>query len=152
MDCLTANPPYALDEIINKNPFDRVKNLAVQTREPETFTAEEVAKILSELEAQEKILIQFAFWSGLRTSELIALRWQDVDLAHNRIFIRHAKVRGYLKGTKTSAGTREVALQSQAKEALLSQQTHTGKIGEIVFHDSRTEKPWKNDQAILKVI
>jgi integrase len=29
---------------------------------------------------QEKNLIQFAFWTGLRTSELIALRWQDVDL------------------------------------------------------------------------
>lgn len=141
-----------LDEIIDKNPLDRVKNLSVQTREPEPFTSEEVAKILNELEGQERHLIQFAFWSGLRTSELIALRWQDVDLEHNRIFIHHAKVRGHLKGTKTRAGTREVTLQPQAKEALLRQQAHSAGIEEIVFHDSRTGKPWKNDQAIRKIV
>jgi integrase len=97
-------------------------------------------------------LIQFAFWSGLRTSELIALRWQDVDLDHNRIFIRQAKVRGHIKGTKTSAGSREVSLQPQAKKALINQQPHTRKIDDIVFHDSRNSQPWKNDQAIRKVV
>lgn len=43
-------------------------------------------------------------------------------------------------------------LQPQAREALLSQQTYTSKNGEIVFHDSRTGEPWKNDQAIRKII
>lgn len=141
-----------LDEVIDKNPLDRVKNLTVHSREPEPFTGHEVASILNELEDQQRNLIQFAFWSGLRTSELIALRWQDVDLEHNRIFIRQAKVRGYIKGTKTSAGSREVTLQPQAKKALLNQQPHTRKVGDIVFHDSRTGEPWKNDQAIRKVV
>jgi len=141
-----------LDETIDKNPLDRVKNLPARAREPEPFTADEVAKILNELNGQERNIIQFAFWSGLRTSELIALRWQDVDLEYNRIFIRQAKVRGHLKGTKTSAGSREVMLQPQAKEAILSQLKHTGKPGEIVFHDSRTDESWKNDQAIRKII
>jgi len=141
-----------LDEMIDKNPLDRIKNISVKTREPEPFTAAEVEKILNELAGQERNLIQFAFWSGLRTSELIALRWEDVDLENNRIFVRHAKVRGHLKGTKTSAGTREVMLQPQAKQALLNQQAHTGKSNEIIFHDSRTSEPWKNDQAIRKVV
>lgn len=43
-----------LDEMIDKNPFDRIKNLSVQTREPEPFKAEEVIKILNERERQEK--------------------------------------------------------------------------------------------------
>jgi integrase len=141
-----------LDEIIDKNPFERVRNLTVKTREPEPFTAHEVAKILNELESQERNLIQFAFWSGLRTSELIALRWQDVDLEHNRVFVRQAKVRGHLKSTKTIAGFREVTLEPQAKQALLSQQVFTGKIGDTVFHDSRIRGPWKNDQAIRKIV
>lgn len=92
-----------LDEMIDKNPLDRIKNLSVKTSELEPFTAAEVAKILNELDGQERNLIQFAFWSGLRTSELIALRWQYVDLKSNRIFDRHARVCGHLKGTKTSA-------------------------------------------------
>lgn len=140
------------DETIDKNPLERVKNFAVHSREAEPFNAEEVAKILNELDGQEKNLIQFAFWSGLRTSELIALNWKNIDLENNRVFVREAKVRGHLKTTKTSAGIRDLMLQPQAKEALLSQQAHTGKQGETVFHDSRNSEPWKNDQAIRKAI
>jgi integrase len=78
------------DEIIEKNPLDHVKNLPIHTREPQPFTPNEVASILNELAGQEKNLIQFAFWTGLRTSELIALRWQDVDLEKNCIHVRIA--------------------------------------------------------------
>ncbi|MGZ8916566.1 MAG: hypothetical protein ACXW1Z_26075, partial [Methylobacter sp.] len=42
-----------LNESIDKNPLDRVKNLPVRSREPEPFTAEEIAKILNELDGQE---------------------------------------------------------------------------------------------------
>jgi len=141
-----------LDEVIDKNPMDRVKNLPNETREPEPFNAQEVESILAQLEDQERNLIQFAFWSGLRTSELIALSWQDVELEQNRVFIRQAKVRGHFKGTKTKAGAREVTLQPQAKEALLNQHARTGKQGKAVFHDSRTSEPWKDDQAIRKIV
>ncbi|MEQ1531487.1 MAG: DUF3596 domain-containing protein [Methylococcales bacterium] len=141
-----------LDEIIEKNPLDRVKNLTVLTREAEPFNIEEVDKILNELTGQEQNLIQFAFGSGLRTSELIALCWRDVDFDNNRIYVRQAKVAGQIKGTKTSSGTREVTLQPLAKEALLNQQAYTVQMGGTVFHDSRTGQPWKNDQVIRKVV
>lgn len=140
------------DEIIDKNPLQRVKNLPNITREPEPFTQDEIAKILNELTGQARNLIQFAFHSGLRTSELIALRWQDVDFENNRVFISNAYVRGQLKDTKTKSGKREVMLQPQAKEALLNQKTFTGKQNEIVFHDPHTNQPWRNDQPIRKKI
>lgn len=140
------------DEIIDKNPLQRVKNLPNKTREPEPFTQDEIAGILNELTGQAKNLIQFAFYSGLRTSELIALRWQDVDFENNRVFVRSAYVRGQLKDTKTKSGKREVTLQLQAKEALLNQQTFTGEQNETVFHDPYTNQPWKNDQPIRKKV
>ncbi len=138
------------DEVIDKNLLTRVKNLPAGTREPEPFTQEEIARILNELTGQARNLIQFAFYSGLRTSELIALRWQDVELEQNRIFVKRAHVRGQLKETKTKSGKREVMLQSQAKEVLLDQLNFTGKLNETVFHDPHTNKPWKNDQPIRK--
>lgn len=98
------------------------------------------------LTGQAKNLIQVAFWSGLRTSEQIALRWQDVELEQNRAFVKQAHVRDQLKETKTKS----VTLQPQAKEALLNQLNFTGKLTETVFHDPRTQKPWKNDQPIRK--
>jgi integrase len=137
---------------IDKNPLSRVKNLSIDTREPEPFSVKEVARILHQLQGQEKNLIRFAFWTGLRTSELIALRWQDVDLEQNRLYIRIAMVRGYMKGTKTKSGSREVTLQPQAREALLNQKIFTGKQNNVVFHDSRTNQPWKDDQAIRKAV
>lgn len=140
------------DEIIDKNPLQRVKNLPNKTREPEPFTQEEITKILSELTGQAKNLIQFAFYSGLRTSELIALRWQDVDFQNNRVFVRSAYVRGQLKNTKTKSGRREVTLQPQAEEALFNQQDFTKQLNETVFHDPHTNQPWRNDQPIRKRI
>ena len=141
-----------LDEIIDKNPLDRIKNLTVSPREPEPFSLNEIEKILCQLEGQEKNLIQFAFWSGLRTSELIALTWQDIDFENNRFYVRRAKVRGIIKSTKTSAGSRTVNLQAQAKQALLNQYAYTGSSNEVVFHDSRKNQPWKNDQSIRKIV
>ncbi len=138
------------DEIIDKNPLDRVKNLPLKTREPQPFTPDEVARILNELTGQERNLIQFAFRTGLRTSELTALRWQDVDLKQNCIHVRIAKVRGQIKGTKTKSGERTIVLRAEAREALLNQQTFTGKLNETIFHDPRINKPWKDDQAIRK--
>lgn len=140
------------DEIIPRNPLDRVKNLPIHTREPQPFTPDEVTRILSELEGQERNLIQFAFWTGLRTSELIALRWQDVDLEQNCIHVRIAKVRDHLKGTKTKSGERTITLQPQAREALINQQTYTETLKETVFHNPRYHKPWKDDQAIRRTV
>ncbi|WP_292923511.1 hypothetical protein [Nitrosomonas sp.] len=82
----------------------------------------------------------------------MALRWQDVDFENNRIFVSSAYVRGQLKDTKTKSGKREVALQPQAKEALLNQQTFTGKQNVTVFHDPDTNQPWANDQPIRKKV
>ncbi len=138
-----------IDYLIDWRPIE--KTIAEHyAREPEPFTQEEITKILNELTGQEKNLIQFAFYSGLRTSELIALRWQDVELEQNRIFVKRAHVRGQLKDTKTKSGKREVVLQPQARESLLNQQAFTGKQNETVFHNPHTNQPWKNDQPIRK--
>jgi integrase len=139
------------DETIDRNPLDRIKNLPISTREPEPFNSDEVAKILAELQGQERNLIQFAFWSGLRTSELIALCWEDVDFKKGCVHIRTAKVRGITKQTKTAAGMRQVTLQPQAAEALQGQFKLTGPSG-TVFHDSRNNQPWKSDQTIRKTV
>lgn len=137
------------DGLISVNPLLRVAYLPIKHREPQPFNKEEISKILNHLTGQEKNLIQFAFWSGLRTSELIGLRWEDIDFENDRFYVRQAVVRGKVKDTKTSAGTRTVDLNEHSKEALLSQKGYT-EGSERVFHDVRTNQPWKNDQAIRK--
>lgn len=88
------------DEAIEKNPMQRVKNLSTTRREPQPFNSTEIEKILAVLDGHAHNLIQFAFGSGLRTSELIALRWEDVDLTQGVIHVRRAEVLGNEKTIK----------------------------------------------------
>lgn len=109
------------DGLIDRNPMDRIKNLPLETKEPDPFTPEEVGLILASCSGPLRNLIQFAFWTGLRTSELIGLGWGDVDKKRGSIFVRRAVVRNVTKETKTKAGMREVKLLDGALEALNAQ-------------------------------
>lgn len=51
-------------------------------------------------------------WTGLRASELYALRWRDVDLAAGALVVRRSVVRGTISETKTG-NVRAVALTAQ---------------------------------------
>lgn len=137
------------DGLIDLNPMDRFRYLPPDTREPNPFNQNEISSILNQLEGQNKNLIQFAFYSGLRTSELIGLRWKDVDLENGKVHIRKAVVRGREKTTKTAAGLRTVELQVKSHRALLDQSCFT-KDSERVFHDPKTAAPWAGDHFIRK--
>ena len=138
------------DGVIDKNPLDRIKNLPLETREPDPFTPEEVGMILRTAEGSLKTLLQFAFWTGLRTSELIALEWGDVDWTRGSIFVRRAIVRNVKKDTKTKAGNREVKLLNAAREALESQKEHSLLTDGRIFTNPITRKPWNDDTAIMR--
>lgn len=112
------------------------------------FTQAELTKILAECDGQLRNLFQFAAWTGLRISELIALQWRDVDLKGNLIQVRAAFVLKQRKSTKTSTGTRDVVLLRPAAEALRAQQAHTLLKGGAVFENPATDKPWMTDKQI----
>jgi integrase len=137
------------DGIIEQNPMDRFRYLSPDTSEPEPFKPAEIDKILAQLDGQCRNLIQFAFWSGLRTSELIALRWQDVDMANQKAHIRTAIVRKREKTTKTTSGQRTIELMPNAHEALLSQQ-QLNPGSNRVFLDPTTGKQWDGDHIVRK--
>ena len=140
------------DETIESNPMDRVRNLPKRTREPQPFSKNEILKILSNLEGQSKNIIQFAFSTGLRTSELIGLKWEDYDSERKCVHVRRAVVRGHEKVTKTTSGERTVFLNNQAAEAINAQRSFTEGFGNRVFHDARNNEPNLNDQNIRKII
>lgn len=94
-------------------------------------------------------LIAFGFGTGLRTSELIALRWEDLDAEREIVRIRRARVRGQIKEPKTRAGIRDVELSRDALGALREQWKKSNNSEEI-FHDPKTGNPWKSDQPLRK--
>lgn len=136
------------DGLIDKNPMERIRHLPVEQQEPEPFTQQEITKILNQLAGTEHNLIQFAFWTGLRTSELIALRWQDIDFEMKRFYVRVAIVYKKEKTTKTASGLRTVEMNEQSLDSLRKQKTLSNG-SERVFIDPKTNKEWK-DQLIRK--
>lgn len=114
------------------------------------FTPTEQKAILDEMAGQEKNYFEFAFSSGLRTGELIALRWCDVDFQKKRIFVRQSLSGKYLKGPKTVAGIRWVDLDDGGWCPLLSQFEFTGPENKRVFHNPRTNKPWSGSARLRK--
>jgi len=145
------------DELIEHNPLDKIalKKLLTRTTkkseyEVDPFDDAEKKIILAAAEGQAKNLFQFAFWSGLRTSELIALEWGDIDWIHGTVRVQRAIVVKQEKGTKTEAGTRDVLLLPLAKAALEAQKDFTFLAGCRVFHNPRTGEPWETDAQIRK--
>ncbi|CAM2932153.1 TPA: tyrosine-type recombinase/integrase [Legionella pneumophila] len=146
------------DEYIKSNPLDKIvisKLLSKQTSKSnfkvDPFDKNEVKAILDATHHEQiRNLFQFAFFTGLRTSELIALEWEDIDLAHGIINVVRAVVKKQIKGTKTIAGKRQVMLLPPAIEALNAQMKYTFDIGKRVFHNPRTNQPWETDHQIRR--
>ncbi len=143
------------EELINQNPlrdFRFRRNEQPSHAVVDPFTKDEQTAILSALKGQHKNLIQFALWTGIRTSELVALEWSDIDFIRGTAFIQRAKTQysRQPEKTKTASSVREVKLLSPALDALQSQKQHTFIEGERIFKNPNTGQPWTGDQQIRK--
>jgi integrase len=146
------------DDLIESNPLAGwiyANKEALKVKDDiDPFTAEEQAAILSILDGQAKNLIQFAFWTGLRTSELVALEWNDIDFTAGIVRVRRAKTQAAKQAetTKTKAGVRDVKLLSPALQSLIAQKSFTFLSGSVIFNNPRTNEPWEGDQPIRRTI
>lgn len=153
----------ALDEALHDEiiPFNPIAGWTYKKNEPpreedevDPFTREEQSRILAELDGQARNFIQFAFWTGLRTSELAGLMWQDIDEVRGELQVRRVVTQDSkgVERTKTVSSTRKVKLLGPALAALKSQKDHTLLQGEFVFHNPRTNEPWTGDGPIRKTM
>ncbi len=146
-----------VDQYIKENPLNSIvvdKLLNKETKKsdykPDPFSIAEINAILNASEGQVKLLFQFAFFTGLRVSELIGLRWKDIDWQKQSIYVEETIVAKETKGPKTEAGVREVLLLPPALDALLQQKNYTFTSKERVFHNPQTNKAWETSQQIRR--
>ena len=136
------------DGLITKSPLDHIENLRHTPDEPQPFSPAEVALLLNACDLVTRNLFQFAFATGLRTSELIALRWEDVDFEARPAHVCRARVRRELKSTKTASGTRKIELMPQAIDALRNQRLAASSAFPEVFFNPRKNAPFLDDEFI----
>jgi integrase len=137
------------DKHIVENPCDAIAMKEVQRAPPDPFTMDEVREVLAHLErhrpAQILNFVQLMFFSGLRTSEGIGLRWEQIDFRRREMLIAGGNVYDEETDTTKTSKSRVVLLSAPAFEALQRQKTHTFIQGGHVFHDPKTDAPWKYD-------
>ena len=142
---------YAMDELglIPSNPALAIKHIKVQKQPPDPFSLAEANTLTTWLSQHEAPgshnLYDFAFFSGLRVSELLALTWPQVDLHSGYVRIDRAQVMRQTKSTKTVT-VRDVRLNQRATAALQRQKAISYLAGGNVFLDPITGQPYVNDR------
>lgn len=158
--CLrSALTDAAEEELIEMNPlagwtYSR-KEAPAKDDDVDPFSPEEQQAVLAALSGQARNMMQFALWTGLRTSELVALDWGDIDWLREEVMVSRAMTqaaRGQAEVTKTAAGRRSVKLLRPAMEALKAQKAHTFLADAEVFQNPRTLERWTGDGPIRKTM
>lgn len=141
-----------LDGVIDTNPAERVKNGRVQKEPPDPLTAEEVDAVLDHMrkyDAQIVNLFEFSFFTGMRPSEVIALRWGDIDNTRRLARVKRARTFGEEHETKTFK-VRDVELNQRAMDALTRQKTHTFLKNGYVFENPVTSEPYSEERPLRR--
>jgi integrase len=74
--------------IISSNPFEKVKQIKQPKSIPSFFTFIDLENIMSLTDDQSmKNIFLFAFFTGTRISEILNLKWLDIDFKNNQIRI-----------------------------------------------------------------
>ncbi|HEX2864444.1 MAG TPA: site-specific integrase [Deinococcales bacterium] len=114
---MMLNDAMRLQVIPPRNPAAAVKLPARQAEARKAWTGEQAARFLAVHQAHELVpYVHVALTTGLRRSELLGLRWQDVNLSEGTLEVRQAIT--YLGGRpvvgepKTANARRLVALDS----------------------------------------
>lgn len=142
------------DEIIDKNPISRIKTPKLDKIDVKSFSLEEMKLIISTAKDEMKAFTALGFFTGLRSGEMIGLRWDDVDLKNKEIHIKRAIKMGEVSTPKTKNSIRTIDILDNLLPYLQEQYKLTGKKRSYVFlnkHDEHyydikriRDSKWKN--------
>lgn len=106
-------------ELVDRNPIQLVRQSTKCVHVPRVLTPEEFKKLLGELSAPQRMLVLVAGCLGLRISEIIGLRWGDVDWENLTLLVQRSVVCGRVYETKTEASHKPMPMDPELAKALL---------------------------------
>ena len=109
------------------------------------YSQEDIDAILERFKNNREFTCAFltACYTGMRTGEVLALTWNDIDFDKNIISIKHSVYdkpkdslgRWYIGGTKTKTGRRIIPLCDTLKEALLNYKKYQDLTKQLYAND-----------------
>ena len=139
------------NDLIKDNPFGKLKAPKRESNNEEEsvypFALEEIQSILAASTGQNKNIITLLFFSGMRTGELWALKWSDINFKSKSIHIQRAIRHGKESTTKTKSSNRVIDMLPAVEEALNRQKSFTFINDNYVFLNKNKEA-FKSAQSL----
>jgi integrase len=106
-------------EWMDRNPIQLVRQSAKREKVPDVLELGELQLLLTKLDVRERTLVLLDAATGLRVSELLALRWSDVDFENLELSVTRSIWHQIVGDCKTEASAKPVPLDSYMAEDLL---------------------------------
>jgi integrase len=107
-------------DLYDRNPIQWVRQSAKRCSAPDVLTSDEVRQLLAALELRERIMVLLDVATGLRQSELFALKWKDVDFSNKQLWGTRSIVQQVVGRCKTEASQKPVPLHDHLISSLRS--------------------------------
>lgn len=147
-----------LSETISINPVAMVgmPKINYKKEKQKPFTMDEIDLILSTATGEIKNFLGLSFFTGMRSGEILALRWSDIDFVTDTITIDKTVAQGLINSAKTKSSERDIEIIPKAREFLKAQQLESGLKDDFIFlnkkntHFSSNDIFYRSYQEILK--
>jgi integrase len=105
-------------DLCDRNPIQWVRQSAKRRATPDILTRDEVQMLLANLRFREQTMVLLAVTTGLRRSELFALKWKDVDFHTKQIDVTRSIVQNVIGICKTETSQKPVPAHDGLVETL----------------------------------
>ncbi|MFZ0745121.1 MAG: site-specific integrase [Terracidiphilus sp.] len=108
---------------LQRNPIElvRIKGSSKRKRKPQVLPPEKFRELLGILPEPYKTMAIVAMCTGLRVSEVLALRWEHIDFKAGVMLVQQGVVNGRIGKVKTEASQDEVPMDPTFAQVLLNQ-------------------------------
>jgi integrase len=122
------------------NPTTGLELPAVEGSRDRIASPTEAAALLAALPGRDRALWATAMYAGLRRGELLALRWEDVDVGAGVILVERSwDAKEGIVAPKSRAARRTVPIAAVLREHLLEHKLRSGRRVGLVFGTTYTQ-------------
>lgn len=121
------------DEIIDKNPISKIRVPKLEKVEVKCFSLDEVKKIVATAKGEIKAFSAIGFFTGMRSGEIVGLKWSDINFDKREIYIQRAVRMGVVSTPKTKNSIRTIDILDNLMPYLQEQYELTGDKCSYVF-------------------
>jgi integrase len=105
---------------VQRNPLElvKLKGTSKRMKKPQILTPEKFQELVSTLQEPYKTMVIVAMCTGMRVSEVLALRWEHIDFKAGVMLVQQGVVNGRIGKVKTEASNDYIPLDPEFAQIL----------------------------------